>query len=199
MIKRLLSKAKRFRRDEEGTSTIEFVMWFPIFLMSTYSGVEYGIGAYNHANLERALDEIIQDVRMNKIEKYDPAPDASWSHTLLKEQICIKAAAIPDCFNNLSLEMQSVDPMDDLSVPNADGQLPIINSEPLCLDMPEDIDEADARIFEVGAANELMIIRACVEIKPLIVGSTLSQQVRKHKTNGRYQLHAMSVFVHEPN
>lgn len=196
MIKRLFSRVRRFRRDEEGTSTIEFVMWFPIFLMSTYSGVEYGILSYNHANLERALDEIIQDVRMNKIEKYDPSPTASWSHTLLKEQICKKAGAIPDCFANLSVEMQSFDPMDD---PNAVGREALFTLDPLCLDTPEEIREPDKRIFEVGASNELMIIRACVEVKPLIVGSTLSQQLRKHKSNDRYQLHAMSVFVHEPN
>lgn len=196
MIKRLISKAKRFRRDENGTASIEFVMWFPIFLMTTYSGLEYGMLAYNHANLERALDEIIQDVRMNKIEKYDTSDDASWSHTLLKEQICKKAVAIPECFDNLSIEMQSINPMEDyVDSPAAS----VLNQDPLCLDTPQEIREPDDQIFEVGGANELMIIRVCVEVKPLIVGSTLSQQVRKHKTNGRYQLHAMSVFVHEPN
>ena len=191
MITRLLAKARSFRREETGNAPIEFVMWFPIFLMTTYSGVEMGIVAWNHANLERALDETIQDVRMNLIDKYDTSADAQWTHTLLKQIICDKAGAIPDCFANLALEMVTVDPY----VGN-----PMLASgyeDPFCVDTPEEIRGKDDQLFEQGTSNELMVIRACVEITPLFFGTTLGK-LAQQDPDGQYELHATSVFVHEP-
>ncbi|NVO54774.1 pilus assembly protein [Rhodobacteraceae bacterium B1Z28] len=191
MIKRLISKARRFRRDESGTSTIEFVMWFPIFVMTAYSGLEIGIVSFNHANLERAVDEIVQDVRMNNIHKYTTSQDG-WTEALLKREICERAGSIPKCFEKILLEMESINPLD------APGPDSIINIEPLCVDSPKDIRDKDKQIFTVGNQNELMVIRACVEVKPLFLGTTLGQLAR-FESNGHYELHSMSVFVHEPN
>ncbi len=191
MIRRLFRRLRLFRRDEEGMATIEFVMWFPIFIMTTYSGVELGIVAYNHANLERALDETIQDVRMNHISKYTVNPEEGWTHTLLKEIVCDKAGAIPDCFENLALEMTSIDPFK--GNPMLSGEF--VN--PFCVDTPEDVRGKKDQMFSPGAANELMVIRACVEIKPLFNGTTLGKLAQRDP-DGQYELHATTVFVHEP-
>lgn len=191
MIRSLLNKCRRFRRKEDGMATIEFVILFPAFLMATYSGVEYGIVAYNHAHLERALDETIQDVRMNHIAKYDSSPNAEWTHTLIKRIICDKALALPDCFANLAVEMTSIDPF--VGNPLQGAQF----TTPICVDTPEDIRGKDDQLFTPGASNELMIIRACIEISPLFVGTTLGRLAQKD-SDGQYELHASTVFVHEP-
>ncbi|WP_298932711.1 TadE/TadG family type IV pilus assembly protein [uncultured Ruegeria sp.] len=188
MMKRLTKKLRLFRRDEEGMATIEFIMWFPIFMMTTYSGVELGIVAYNHANLERALDETIQDVRMNHIAKYDASDGAIWTHTLLKQIICDKAGALPDCNDSLALEMKSIDPR---------SNNPVLDANPFCVDTPEDVRGKDDQVFTPGSSNELMIIRACIEIYPLFNGTTLGKLAARDP-DGQYELHATTVFVHEP-
>lgn len=194
MIKRLTQRLRRFRRNEDGMATIEFVFWFPIFMITTYSGVEIGIVAYNHANLERALDETIQDVRMNRIEVYDQTPGAQWTHTLLKQVVCDKAGAIPKCFDNLAIEMTSINPFAASTVLNGSFQ------QPYCVDTPEDIrgGDGDEPFFDPGTSNQLMIIRACAEIDPLFFGTTLGRLTRFDPIDDQYELHVATVFVHEP-
>lgn len=193
MTGRVLKKLRRFRSQEDGMATIEFVFWFPIFMITTYLGVEIGIVAYNHANLERAMDETIQDVRMNRIEDYDSSIGAQWTHTLLKQIICDKAGAIPDCFSNLALEMTSVDPFE--------ASQPILNGDfqdPYCVDTPEEVRGKDDQLFTPGTGSELMILRACVEINPLFFGTALGRLVRMDPVDDQYELHVTTVFVHEP-
>ncbi len=189
MIRHLKNALRRFRREEKGMATIEFVMWFPIFIMTTYTGIEYGILAWNHANLERALDSTIQDVRMNRIDLYEG--ETGWTHDLIKRIICEKAGAIPHCEDNLSVEMTKVNQFDSSAVLTGDFD------RPFCVDTPEEIRGKDDRIFSPGTANELMIIRACVEVSPLFIGSTFGYLVRQDP-DGQYELYATTVFVHEP-
>ncbi len=189
MIRHLKKVLRRFRREEKGMATIEFVMWFPIFMITTYSGIEIGIVAWNHANLERALDATIQDVRMNRIDLYEG--ETAWTHDLLKRIICEEAGAIPDCQDNLAVEMTRVNHFDSSAVLTGNFD------RPFCVDTPEEIRGKDDQIFTPGTANELMIIRACVEITPLFFGTTLGRLARQDP-DGQYELHATTVFVHEP-
>jgi len=190
MIRNLILRARRFRRGEKGNATIEFCILFPFFMWLTLSGVEIGLLAFNHANLERALDETIRDVRLNRLDKYVGHPSYTegegWSHGLLKDIVCEKAAFIPDCSSNLALEMTSIDPRAGISLDPA----------PFCVDTP--VDVRSSQTYEPGGADELMIVRACVEISTLWIGSDLSRLARLD-TDGQYELHATTVFVHEPS
>lgn len=193
MIKNFFQKLRLFRRNEDGMATIEFVFWFPIFMITTYNGVEIGIVAYNHSNLERAMDETIQDVRMNRIEEYDSSIGAQWTHTLLKQIICDKAGAIPNCFENFALEMTSIDQF-------ASNQ-PVLSGafqDPYCTDTPEEVRGKDDQLFTPGTSNQLMILRGCVEINPLFFGTALGRMVRFDPVDDQYELHVSTVFVHEP-
>lgn len=185
MIRRFLHKIRTFRRKEDGNATIEFVFWFPIFIMTTYSAVEVGIGSFNLANLERALDETIRDVRLNNLEKYTTNTDDGWTHTILKDAICDKAAVVSNCKEMLALEMTRVDPF----VGNT------LDPNPFCVDTPASIRQN--QIFVPGASDELMIVRACLEVKPLWWGTTMGIIARQNP-NGIYELHATTVFVYEP-
>ncbi|MGI9367804.1 MAG: TadE/TadG family type IV pilus assembly protein [Ruegeria sp.] len=166
MITKIVAKARRFCRGEGGNPTVEFMLIFPAFIWLTYSGVEFGILAFKHANLERALDETIRDVRLNKLEKYTTNTSQGWTHDLLKSIVCDKAI-IPDCAENIALEMTPIDQflMFDLEM------------EPYCVDTPKDV--RPSQTFNPGAPNELMIIRACHEVKPLWSFSRLGQLAKK--------------------
>ena len=185
MIAKIVANARQFWRREEGNPAVEFMLIFPAFMWLTMSGVEIGILAFNHANLERALDETIRDVRLNHLEKYTSNTEQGWTHDLLKSIVCEKASFISDCDENLALEMTRIDPY----VGNT------LNADPYCVDTPEEI--RPSQTFSPGASNELMIIRACVEINPLWTFSQLGQLAQKDP-DGQYELHATTVFVHEP-
>ncbi len=184
MTKALLNKLRGFRRSEDGTSTIEFVYWFPFLLYIGYSGMDLGLLSYNHANLERALDRTIREVRLNRL----PDGETEWTHDLLKEMIC-ERAYINDCSTELALEMALVDPRAGHS----------LDPNPYCLDTPIPIGQpAPIPIFERGTSNDLMIVRACVEVTPAWGFSMMADLVRRGDQHGQWQLHATSVFVHEP-
>lgn len=184
MMSVLLNKLRRFTRSEDGTSTIEFVYWFPFFLYVGYSGMDLGLLSYSHANLERALDGTIREVRLNRL----PDGETEWTHDLLKEMIC-ERAFITNCASELALEMALVDPRAGRD----------LDPEPYCLDTPVEIGQpARIPIFERGSSNDLMIVRACVEVTPAWGFSMMADLVKRGSQYGQWQLHATSVFVHEP-
>ncbi|EEX11199.1 conserved hypothetical protein [Ruegeria lacuscaerulensis ITI-1157] len=187
MIGRLREAARLFRRTEDGSATIELLFWFPFFMWVTYSGVDLGMMSFHHANLERALDTTIREVRLNNL----PPGKTEWTHDLLKDMICDQARFIPDCSSNLALEMKSVDPFASFAAEN-------LNATPFCTDTPATIRKPEEKVFVPGASNELMIIRACVEVAPNWVASIIGQGVSQNP-NGQYELHATTVFVHEPS
>lgn len=139
----------------------------PAFMWLTCSGVEIGLLAFNHANLERALDETIRDVRLNKLEKYTTNTEHGWTHDLLKSIVCEKASFIPDCDENLALEMTQIDPYIGKT----------LDTVAYCVDVPEDV--RPSQTYNPGASNALMIVRACVEISPLWSFTQLGQLAKK--------------------
>ncbi len=184
MITKMLTKVRRFCRGEGGNPSIEFMLIFPVFIWLTYSGVEIGLLAFKHANLERALDETIRDVRLNHLEKYTSNTSQGWTHELLKTIVCEKAL-IPDCDNHLALELNQIDPF----VGNT------LDPQAYCVDTPEEL--RPSQVFNPGAPNALMIVRACLEVSPLWSFSRLGQLAKKDP-DGQFELHATTLFVHEP-
>ena len=67
MITRLKSMGERvvrFRRDENGVATIEFVILFTPMIMMMLMGAEAGLLNLRHAMLERGVDVAMRAVRL---------------------------------------------------------------------------------------------------------------------------------------
>ncbi|UAB89927.1 hypothetical protein I5192_04405 [Ruegeria sp. SCSIO 43209] len=182
MTKTLRNRLRRFRKNEDGNSSIEFIFWFPFFLYVAYSGMDLGLQSFHHADLERSLDMTIREVRLNRL----PEGEDEWDHALLKKMICDEAL-ITNCSENLALEMKSIDP-------RVGNQL---DPTPYCVDTPETIRKPDEVVFEQGTSNELMIIRACLEVSP-VFGLSMLSGIAKQDNDGQWELQATTVFVHEP-
>ncbi|WP_299659655.1 hypothetical protein [uncultured Ruegeria sp.] len=179
----LRKRALRFWRNEDGaSSTIEFLFWFPFFLYVAYSGMDLGLLSFHHADLERSLDMTVREVRLNRL----PDGETEWDHALLKEMVC-ERALISNCSEHLALEMKSIDP-------RVGNQL---DPTPYCVDTPATIRKPEDVVFELGTSNELMIIRACLEVSPAF-GLSMMNELVKQDNDGQWELHAISVFVHEP-
>ena len=179
-LKRLMN---RFRLDESGLVTVEFVIIFPIFFAFFLMTVENGIISIRNVMLERGVDIAVREIRIGTM--LDPTGPK------LRREICKVAMIIPDCENQLQVELRIRDPRNWEPLP---GRVNCINrSEPA----------RPAHDFTHGASNQLVIIQACVRINPFLpttgIGKAIVQRSEGNlAASGSYALVAISSYVVEP-
>ena len=177
LVRKLTDGLRRFGRSEDGNGTIEFVLVLPGFFLLFTAAYEAGVLSTRHVMLERGVDSAVRDVRIGRLL----AP----THDTLKTRICEYASIIPDCENNIRLEMINNDPRNWTNP----------NSEVACVDRE---DEGDPILnFTNGGNNQLMILRACVLFDPMIPTTGLGKNIPK-ESGGAYGLVATSSYVLEP-
>ncbi|MFT5066591.1 MAG: hypothetical protein ACJAWC_000383 [Yoonia sp.] len=177
-LKSIARRVTSFRKREDGSSSIELVLILPFYMTMFLMAFEGGRISLNHVMLERGLDMTVRDVRIGNI--VDP------THAELKEQICEYAGIIPDCLNQLQLEMVR---MDVRAWGNElDGPI-------RCIDRGLDVQPAVQ--FTNGDNNELMVLQLCSLFDPVVPSSGLGKQIPK-KSGGGYALAASAAFVMEP-
>ncbi len=177
MIARMIAFLRQFARSKDGSATIEFVIIFPVFMLLIMSAAELGIMMSRQVMLERAVDLTVRDIRLSTGRLY--------THQELKDEICGRAAALPDCIDHIKVEMIRRNPRDWSAIPPT----------PDCVDIDE--PGLPSREFLNGNANDLMIIRACVLFEPIIPSTGLGFALRK-QSGKLYALTATSAFVLEP-
>ena len=174
---KLRQAALRFHRSEDGNSTIEFVIVLPAFFLLFTSAYEGGVLSTRHVVLEGAVDRAVRDVRIGKM------PDPT--HDSLTRAICDYARIIPNCLQNIRLEM----------INNDLRNWTAISEQVACVDRDE---EAPPLLnFTNGGNNQLMILRACVLFDPMIPTTGLGKAIPK-ESGGAYGLVATSSYVMEP-
>lgn len=177
---------RRFRRRDEATVTIEFVMLIPIYFFLLISTVELGLINLRHSQLERALDIAVREIRLNTGSVQD--------HNEMRDLICDLSGLIDNCDTSLRLEMIQLDPFAWVSP----------DPKPDCISDPEEINSPRG-FNQNGASNELMLIRACMRFKPIFsswgLGESLAEIDRNDPDSpgpGLISLVATSAFVQEP-
>ncbi len=180
MIAALRNKLRLFRRKEDGTVTVDFVIMVPFYIGVFLASAELGIMSMRYAFLERSLDLAVRDIRLST--GFTP------THDQLVAQICNQAAVIPNCTDNLSLQMIERDPRNWQDVPAANtcGTLGAANP---------DIDPVVR--FDTGDANELMFLRACATVDAVFPGG-IFRPITLLNADGEYALVVENVFVQEP-
>lgn len=177
MTQSLRTRIARFRKNEDGNSTVEFVIMFPLFIFLILAGVELGVIAIRQATLERAMDLTVRDIRLGT--------GAPMQHNDIKQELCDRAPMVPNCAQSLKLEMINVDLHNWTGLPDT----------PDCVDKSK--PAAPVRSFVAGQSNELMVLRACVKFKPLYPLSGIGRQL--DKDNAGYAAVAVTTaFVQEP-
>ena len=170
---------KRFLKDEGASATIEFVIWFPMFITLFLSCVELGLITVRHTMLERGLDMAVRDVRLGT----GRTPE---NHDELKDLICGYAGFIPDCRATLRLEMRPIEMRAFAALsPNAD-----------CVDLSQPV--LPLREFATGLSNQVMVLRACVKFDPVFPTTGLGRALATDGS-GQAALIATSAFVQEPS
>ena len=173
---------QRFAQCEKGTASLEFVIVFPIFFAFFLMTYESGMVNAQHVMLERGVDIAIRDVRIGKIA--NPTPDR------LRERICETALIIPDCEAQLQVEMVMRDPRAWIDVP----------AKIRCIDRSLTVQPVVT--FTNGENNDMMVLKACVRIDPLLpttgLGKVIVGSNSSDAADGSLALVAYSAFVIEP-
>ena len=165
---------QRWRR-EDGAASIEFVILFPLFISVFGSAFEAGLLTMRQVMLIRGTDIAVRELRLSGA-----------SNLLeLKRSICNAAGVIPDCLDTLAIELVPVD-LTTWVMPS--GQM-------ACVDRDDDINPVTQ--FEQGTANELMMVRVCAAVRPILPTTGLGLALPRINEKD-YGLFAMSAFVNEP-
>lgn len=178
MLSRLKLFSRRHAQDEEGSSTIEFAILFPIFAFILMGGYEIGYYTVSSSMLDRGLDMAVRDVRLGHMEDVD-LPS-------LKKSVCAYATYVRTCEENIHIALEPV-VATSFTRPASYAQ---------CIDRSAEVQAATT--FTDGAENELMLVRACVQIDPIFPTTWLGAQLQAYEGSG-YAMVSTAAFVNEPN
>ncbi|MEM9098075.1 MAG: TadE family protein [Pseudomonadota bacterium] len=169
---------RQYLRNDDGNATIEFVVLFPVFIFMFITIVEMGFLTTRAVLLERGLDMAAREVRLDLIEDLN--------HFKLRSRICELSTIITYC-PDLFVELQEFDPADAYP-----------QNAPTCRDRSNPTQFAPKTNFNPGGRSEIMFIRACFVVNPLVPGLGIGLLLPTDATGG-YQLVSYTAFMNEPN
>lgn len=180
---RFLEFIRDFRKADDGVVTVEFVIIFPVFFTFFLMTVENGIISFQHFRLERAVDLTVRDIRIGTIQNPTRAE--------MLEEICDRAGSIPSCETELEIEL----------IANDLRNWTPVNGDIQCINRGEDPPAGDSPI-PTGGDNELMYMRVCVRIDPIMpttgIGKAIVDRNSGDAAGGSYALVTTAAFVIEP-
>lgn len=162
-----------FLRDEEASLTIEFCIWFPLFLLTFIYSVDMMVNLMRATIFDRALDVVVRQVRLGV---------GPGNYQQFKDAVCRNYNSDVPCNENLTLALL---PMVQGGAIPGDKQC---RNRASAIEPPIEYDE--------GAGNELMLVRACMYIDPLLTVVPFAVWGRNETTG--YRFRAVSAFVNEP-
>lgn len=181
------SRLHRFVHDETATSTLEFVITFPLILTLFVAVFESGIILTRQVLMERSLDEAVRTLRLVRTIT-DPVTGTPRPLTAddIAAAICDNTSAIQNCNQVLEVQLTRID-TNTYSVPSPD--IACVNRG--------DLSIQPANTFQQGTDNELILIRACAVIDRLLPFSGFGLNLARDDTGGLHIV-AASILVNEP-
>ena len=170
--------ARRYARNSEGNSTIEFVIVFPMFAYLIMGAYEIGYYTVSTSMLDRGLDLAVRDVRLGNM--------LNVTLENLKDATCEYARYVRKCEDNIHVALEPVD-AHNFTRPDAIAA---------CIDRSQNVTPNTT--FTDGTENELMLVRACVNVDPIFPTTWIGAAMQRTTGNG-YAIVSISGFVNEPN
>lgn len=150
-----------------------------LFFLMTY---ENGMISLRNVMLDRGVDLAVRDVRVGNI--------TNPTREILLQRICERAGIIPDCLNQVQIEMVRREPRNWVAL---DPNVP-------CVDRSEAVQPATT--FVNGSNNELLFLRVCARFDPVLpttgIGKAIVEANDNDAAQGSYALITTAAFVVEP-
>lgn len=180
LFARLDRRASRMRREESGSSTVEFVILFPMFMAIFFAGFESGYMMLRTVMLERSVDIAVRQLRLGT-----PEPP---SFVEFKGQICANTFFVQNCDDVVQVQLEPV---------NMTTWGPL-GGPARCRDVESTIDPFDQTSYSVGLNNELMMVRVCALFRPMFPTTGLGLKMQ-YDGQRNYAIVVTTAFVNEPS
>lgn len=166
-----------FVADERGSATIEFVIAFPIIMFMLISIFEVGFLTTRSVMLDRGLDIATRDIRLGI--NANPTPEN------FRESVCEIAGVFDNCERDLILELVELR-----------ANPSFLDNDVVCKDRTKpDINPPFQ--FNPGGQREIIIVRACMVMDPLVPGFGIGSYLPQDSSGG-LRLTSVAAFVNEP-
>ncbi len=176
-MKRMFKNLRRFSRNDRGVATLEFVLVFPVMFAMLVAMFDAGLIMIKYVVLERSLDTVVRDVRLNGIASGQAGSD------FFKQEVCDLSPLLKDCVDNLFVEMTPIN-----------TGATFTPSAVTCIDRTA--NNTPAIDFTSGVHNEIVYIRACVIVDRYFPTSLIG--IFTSDASGGIRLVADSAYVVEP-
>lgn len=173
-------RLRRLFRREDGTATVEFVIFLPITLTVFMASLEAGWFTMRSVMLERGLDLVMRDFRLGRLEPVE--------HDEIRDLICDVSPFLPNCKAELKVWIEPIN--------TATWTIPDLPS--YCGDGNGSLEKQDTGNIRSGGSNEIVVVQACTLAQPFFPTTGIGLQLRADSASGDYQLTAMTVAVNEP-
>ena len=173
----MMQKLRRYKDEDEGSATVEFVLVFSFLIVFVFAFFELGWLMSRQMMLDRGIDIAMRDVRLGR-------PNAAL-HDTLRDKICEHSKILKNCRNDLVVELVRMD---------ISSSYP--RNEPNCRDRT-DYGINPVISYTPGGREEIMFVRACMIIDPIFPGMGIGLQLPKD-TSGGFQMVSYSAFMNEP-
>lgn len=172
---------KRFLKDQNGASVVEFTILFPLFIVMIFGTFEAGWLMTKHMWVERGLDVAMRDVRLANTDATD--------YDEIRDRICSYIGGIDNCANNIILSAEKIEL----------GE-PVDQTPSECIDRTDDgaAEYFPSDGFTVNGATNLILMKLCVVVDPLIPNFGLALLLPLDESGG-YRIRAASAFLNEPS
>ncbi len=179
MLLSLQMRLRRFRRDDTGAASVEFVLIAPLYFALMLSTFEAGWLMTKSMMLERGMDLTMRDLRLGV--------HTNPTHNEFKQIICNNAAILKNCEATMLLELVPINTAAD------------VPTSTICQDLANPVDPTVTFNATRGTREvETMFVRACVTIDPMIPGMGLALHLPKD-VNGGIAMVSYGAFVNEPS
>jgi len=176
---------RKFRKRQDGTVSVEFVILFPIFIFVLLTGFESGFYMVRNVMLDRAVDIAMRDVRLgNTMNTPGQPPDIA----ALKRRICNEASIFPNCMQMVQVELRPV--------PIAPGGIAAVTGNTRCVDTSAP-NLPPSTVYDTGEGNSMMVVRVCALADPLFPSTRLATGMAADP-QGNLALITINAFVNEP-
>lgn len=171
---------RRFLKDQSGSSVVEFTMLFPLFIVMIFGTFEAGWLMTKYMRVERGLDVAMREVRLGSTTEngYDD----------IRDRICEYVGGLTNCTESIILSAEVIE-IDE----------PVDQTPANCVDRSNPagaVNPSDG--FIVNGASELVLMKLCVVVDPLIPNFGLALLLPLDDTGG-FQIRAASAFLNEPS
>jgi Flp pilus assembly protein TadG len=175
----LTRKIRQLLRRDEGASTMEFVITFPVIIMLFIAVFETSMIMTRQVMLERTLDQAVRILRL--------ADGLSVGAADIREAICNNTSLLPDCMTLLTIDLRPVE--------RATYAVP--GNQEMCIERADETAVLSNQ-FTSGADNELMLVRACFIVDRIVPFSGFGLNLTRDDSGGLHMM-AASIFVNEPD